>query len=187
MRVGMTKFVPNGGDGAPPSRPAVEGAAPSAPRLRKRQSPAHLPVVERHNGSIIVFVTVCTQDKKPVLARPDAVEVLRQAWAKADVWRVGRWVVMPDHVHVFCAPNAWPPQPLSRWVRFWKSEASRHWPRPEEHPLWQRDFWDTQLRPGDDYRAKWHYVRENPVRAGLCESAEAWPFQGEENPVMWTG
>jgi putative transposase len=76
---------------------------------------------------------------------------------------------------------------LERWVRFWKSESARHWPRPEEQPLWQRDFWDTQLRPGDDYRAKWRYVSENPIRAKLCASPEEWPFQGEENPLIWTG
>jgi len=26
---------------------------------------------------------------------------------------------------------------------------------------------------------KWNYVRDNPVRAGLVENAEAWPYQGE--------
>ena len=143
-------------------------------------------MVERHNGSIVVFVTVCTQGRKPVLARPDAVDALRAAWAQANHWHVGRWVVMPDHIHLFCSPGIWPPEPLKRWVTFWKSEASRHWPRPEEHPPWQWDFWDTQLRPGEHYDERWRYVRENPMRAGLCANADAWPFQGEEHSIRWT-
>jgi hypothetical protein len=51
--------------------------------------------------------------------------------------------------------------------------------------LWQNDCWDTQLRHGESYTAKWEYVRNNPVRAGLCTSTEAWPFQSEVSPLMW--
>ena len=92
-----------------------------------------------------------------------------------------RWVLMPDHVHLFCSPATVPPEPLERWISYWKAEAARHWPRGAEHPLWQRDFWDTQLRHADSYNAKWSYVRLNPVRKGLVDCEAAWPFQGEEN------
>lgn len=39
--------------------------------------------------------------------------------------------------------------------------------------LWQRDFWDTQLRCVESYSAKWDNVRHNPVRAGLVTKAMA--------------
>jgi REP element-mobilizing transposase RayT len=67
------------------------------------------------------------------------------------------------------------------WVRYWKSLASRRWPVPGQQPIWQRDFWDTELRNDDSYEAKWEYVRNNPVRRGLCTSPEAWPYFGELN------
>mgnify|MGYP003875432317 CR=1 FL=1 len=51
--------------------------------------------------------------------------------------------------------------------------------------FWQRDFWDTQLRRGESYSAKWKYVRHNPVRAGLVPSADLWPYQGELNVLRW--
>jgi hypothetical protein len=35
------------------------------------------------------------------------------------------------------------------------------------------------LRSGESYSQKWDYVRENPVRGGLVERAEDWPFAGE--------
>ncbi len=50
---------------------------------------------------------------------------------------------------------------------------------------WQADFWDTQMRDGDQYHRKWLYVRENPVRAGLVADADAWPFQGEVHSLWW--
>jgi len=120
------------------------------------------------------------------MARSDAVAGIRRAWSRADSWRVGRWLIMPDHVHLFCAPATIPPEPLRKWIAFWKSESSRAWTRPAEHPIWQRDFWDKQLRNGESYRAKWLYVCQNPVRAGLVSREEDWPFQGEENVLFWT-
>jgi len=59
------------------------------------------------------------------------------------------------------------------------------WPHPEEQPIWQRDCWDTQMRRGQSYSEKWEYVRRNPVRAGLCTSADEWAFQGEMNFLTW--
>jgi len=92
---------------------------------------------------------------------------------------------MPDHVHLFCTPAKVPSLPVKQWMRFWKAEVSRHWPSSEEQPIWQKDFWDRQLRNADHYSERWLYVRENPVRAGLCDDAEDWPWQGEIHELRW--
>ena len=44
---------------------------------------------------------------------------------------------------------------------------------------WQEDFFDHLLRSQESYLKKWEYVRMNPVRAKLCDTPDAWPFQGE--------
>ena len=44
--------------------------------------------------------------------------------------------------------------------------------------LWQREFFDHLLRSNESYKAKWAYVRMNPVRAALVERPEDWPYQG---------
>jgi putative transposase len=151
----------------------------------ERKRPAHLPAFEHHNRAIIQFVTVCTQDRRPLLANPAAHAVLLAAFQAATWYRVGRYVIMPGHVHLFCAPSTHPPEPLTRWISFWKSHSARHWPGHGGAKLWQRDSWDTQLRATDHYGAKWTYVRENPVRAGLVAHADAWPYQGELNILSW--
>jgi putative transposase len=53
----------------------------------------------------IVFVSVCTKSKKRILAKPDGHTLLREAWREADARVVGRHVVMPNHIHLFCAPS----------------------------------------------------------------------------------
>lgn len=152
---------------------------------RGRRHPIHQPVYEGFNTPVIVFVTICTKRRKPILANAEAHEVLRTAWQRTENWLVGRYVIMPDHIHLFCAPAPLVPESLQSWTGFWKSEAARHWPRREDAPIWQRHFWDTQLRRGENYDAKWDYVVNNPVRAGLVAKSEDWPFQGELNVLTW--
>jgi hypothetical protein len=45
--------------------------------------------------------------------------------------------------------------------------------------LLKEGFFDHVLRSDESYSQKWNYVRENPARAGLVNSAEDWPYQGE--------
>jgi putative transposase len=150
-----------------------------------RRRPSHLPSVERHNAPIVVLLTVCTKDRKPILAKFDAVAALCAAWREAQSWDVGRFVVMPDHIHLFCSPAEFPPRGIGQWVRYWKAIASRKWPRPVEQPIWQADFWDRQLRHGEHYSERWEYVRQNPVRAGLVQHPHEWPWQGEQTLLRW--
>ena len=41
---------------------------------------------------------------------------------------------------------------------------------------WQRGCFDRLLRSNDDLGSKWMYVQENPVRAGLVQQSEDWPY-----------
>jgi len=50
-------------------------------------------------------------------------------------------------------------------------------------PLWQKEFFDHVLRSDESYESKWHYVRENPVQAGLVSTADDWPYGGEIGPI----
>ena len=153
--------------------------------LPRRKTPVHMPVAARRDGSAIVFLTVCSEKRKAILARSDVHELLINAWRQADAWLVGRYVIMPDHVHLFCAPGVLDAPELKQWVQYWKTMASRAWPRPVEQPVWQKSFWDTQLRRGESYSSKWEYVRMNPIRAGLCVTPGDWPFQGEMKILAW--
>jgi putative transposase len=150
-----------------------------------RHHPAHQDLREIFNRPTILFLTVCTRDKKPILANEAVHKTLREAWKAADSWLVGRYVLMPDHLHLFCSPIMDTSTPLLQWVSFWKSHAARNWPAREDAPVWQRDFWDTQLRKEESYAEKWPYVVENPVRAVLVARSSDWPYQGEMHSLNW--
>jgi len=144
-----------------------------------------------HLGAIgsearIVFVTQAVAGRRGLLARGEAVEALLGAWRVNDHWVVGRYVIMPDHLHFFCAPRV-AETSLKNWMQVWRACATRSWPWAEEKPIWQKDFFDRDLRSRESYGEKWRYVVENPVRAGLVERAEDWKWQGELNVLRWVG
>ena len=140
--------------------------------------------MEPANRSVIVFVTVCAKNRVPVLATPAMHQSILQAWQMAGHWLVGRYVILPDHIHLFCASGVFPPQPLLNWVRYWKSLVAKATDAGPDS-LWEKNFWDTQLRKTARYFAKWEYVLGNPVRHGLVSRTTDWPYQGELNQLRW--
>jgi REP element-mobilizing transposase RayT len=191
-----------------------------------RKRPAHLPNVVRHNTPVVVFVTVCAVDRAVNTFATDTMhDIMRSAWAAAGSHLVGVYVLMPDHVHLFCSPASPDTENVAQWVRYWKSLVTREVrgrfaggacvctpgraaeqtlgppvlrldvrsgegrasarPAERQSSLFQRDCWDTQLRRGESYHEKWEYVRNNPVRRGLAASADAWPYGGVINELVW--
>ena len=150
-----------------------------------RKRPSHFDGQGKLGRPTIQFVTLCTQDREPILANDAVHKTIVEAWKIADHWLVGRYVIMPDHIHLFVAPASIESLSLQKWMAYWRAHASQHWPNPQESPIWQRDYWDRVLRSNESYDAKWEYVCANPVRAGLVSEADDWPFQGELNELRW--
>ena len=113
---------------------------------------------------MVLFVTVCTKDRKALLANLPAFSLILAASLDAEKWVVGRFVIMPDHIHLFCSPVD-SSYSIRSWVTFWKRAISRGWNNADDLPIWQSQMWDTQLRSGNSYDAKWEYVKCNPGAA----------------------
>ena len=112
----------------------------------------------------IYFVTTGTHLRKPILASSQVAGILIDEWRNArgrHGWAIGRYVIMPDHVHFFCAPelNA---KPLSSFVGPWKEWASKAIKRVLDLPghLWQEQFFDQILRASESYSQKWGLCAE---------------------------
>jgi putative transposase len=165
------------------SRTRCAGSQELAPPFQK--APRAFPAMEVGFRSTIIFVTLCTHRRRSLLANDEASTLIVRSWEEADYWRVGRYVIMPNHIHLFCAPSSNPIQPLKKWISYWRNLATKGWPNRDQIPIWQREFWDRQLRRQESYAAKWDYVKNNAVRHGLVAKAQDWPYQGELNPLAW--
>ena len=54
------------------------------------------------------FITTCTFKRRPILASNEVARILADEWRDAHDrhgWVMGRYVIMPDHVHFFCEAN----------------------------------------------------------------------------------
>ena len=130
----------------------------------------------------LYFVTVCVEGRRAVLTNQLVFEAF-QEFCFAGLERgffVGRFVVMPDHLHLFIVVPREVPRALSIWMKGLKRSLTRVLDEMGvSSPHWQKGFFDHVMRSGESYSEKWNYVRNNPVRAGLVTEADAWPFQGE--------
>jgi REP-associated tyrosine transposase len=127
------------------------------------------------------FVTFNTYQRQSFLARPELHETFCVFCAKAQEHHVavGRYVIMPNHVHFFAA---FPMDgiTLASWVQSLRTVLGKKLLRLGiQKPHWQEGFFDHVLRSYESYAQKWEYVRMNPVRAQLSETPEDWPYQGE--------
>jgi len=112
----------------------------------KRRNPAS-GVHVQFGQSNIVLLTINTEKRVPWLANKTAHQLLHQTWLKATAWLVGDYLLMPDHLHLFCAPRDLH-FTIETWISYWKHEfalkqkrlvgtlapPARQFGLPESHP-----------------------------------------------------
>ena len=130
----------------------------------------------------IIFLTVCCQNRSPWLATAEHHKTLLEIWQDYSHWVVGRYVVMPDHLHLFAAPQE-DAVSLESWVKYWKSMFTKKNQKLE--CKWQTNHWDTRMRSENQYEEKSEYMFANPVRVGLVSAPNDWPLKGVVHELRW--
>ena len=137
------------------------------------------------------FFTVVTYRRQRILTD----EVVRRALRDAIVrvrerypFTVDAWVLLPDHLHcLWTLPSGdadfgvrwnWIKRTVTRAVAASYERADwRNTSRiaRRESTIWQRRFWEHQIRNDADYTAHMDYVHFNPVKHGLVDRVADWP------------
>jgi putative transposase len=89
-------------------------------------------------------------------------------------------LLMPDHLHALIAFSWGKSGGMNAVVSDWKRYTARTFGID-----WQRDYFDHRIRHEMDHVEKWAYIRDNPMRAGLTDSAENWPHVWFPDRVGW--
>ena len=120
------------------------------------------------------FITVCCKSKDVnQLCHPEVADIIRESVVfrqNQGVWCFEILVLMPDHLHAILMVSE--QRELEKEVRAWK-----RWISKESGVIFQKGFFDHRLRGHESAGGKWNYVNMNPVRKGLVEKAEDWPFR----------
>ena len=144
------------------------------------KKPRRLEQVFRSYDAPLYFITLNTAKRRCLLGNAEVHECFREYARKneASGRAVGRYVIMPDHMHLFVRLGR--EDRLNVFVQLLKQSISKVLrQKGEVAPFWQPGFFDHMLRHAESYSEKWSYVRENPVRARLVSHADDWPYQGE--------
>lgn len=137
------------------------------------------------------FFTVATFRRLPILTEAPVRMALREAIEKTRIshpFQIDAWVLLPDHLHCIWTLPEGDADFSMRWSKikrhvsqqccdtFGSKETSDSRSKRHESGIWQRRFWEHQIRDDNDFERHVDYVHWNPVKHGLAARASDWPY-----------
>lgn len=138
------------------------------------------------------FFTVVAYRRQPILCHETIRNALRNAIEAVRISRpfvIDAWVLLPDHLHcVWTLPES-DADFSTRWAiikravslackdSFYRDDlltASKL--KHRESTIWQRRFWEHQIRDENDFERHVDYIHFNPVKHGHVQHAVDWPY-----------
>ena len=136
------------------------------------------------------FFTVVTYQRRPILATPYTVDVLRKAFRytmERLPFTIVASVILPDHMHFIWTLPQETSDFSTRW-RLIKSHFTRNWAEKDaisesisrlnkgEKDVWQRRFWEHLIRDQTDLARHVEYIHYNPVKHGFVNAPAEWEY-----------
>ena len=120
----------------------------------QRTSPRLQEIFQRYDTPVFC-VTICPLHRRKFSDLKKVKHAFDGYAARAKDFNVtvGRYVIMPDHIHFFvCGDEQFR---LEEWVKGLKRAISAAFSETERRALWQPGFFDHLLRSDESYSAKW--------------------------------
>ncbi len=128
---------------------------------------------QRHpiQNEIAMFVTTNISNRRRLFEKEtyarEAIDAIYRVQHLYPFFLFG-FVIMPDHVHLLLRVMA--PAGISGVIRAYKRAVSH---AIGIGPIWQTRFY---MKVPDNVGQTLNYIHQNPVRAGLCEESEQYPW-----------
>jgi len=140
------------------------------------------------------FFTLATARRAPIFCAPEVRLILRTAIQKVrqrHPFEIVAMVVLPDHMHALWRLPANDSDFSLRW-RLIKTHMTRHAGHGKR--LWQQSYWEHAIRDERDLSHHLDYLHWNPVKHGLVERVQDWPWSSFHRyvaagvyPIDWCG
>jgi putative transposase len=123
------------------------------------------------------FITSGCYMKKPLLQSQRManlfIEVLQHYRAQKK-YLLHEFVVMPDHFHLLITPTGTHEHAMQLIKGGFSYRAARQFGIAGE--IWQTSYQDYRVRDAEEYSAFRKYIHMNPVKRGLCNGPEDFPY-----------
>ena len=120
------------------------------------------------------FVTFSCCERRPYLESAASKGIFQEVLEATRLlyrFHVTGYVIMPEHVHLLVSePES---KPLSTALAILKRTVSR---QHTEKPFWLTRYYDFNISSNEKLFEKLHYIHWNPVRRGLVEAPEEYPW-----------
>lgn len=124
----------------------------------------------------VFFITTSTLQRKPFPNYPDSLskieELLFQVAKFKSIFIMG-YVIMPNHLHLIAGSKEGGPG-ISKFMHSLKGMIRKE--LVGDAKLWQDRFDDLMLKTDSQFKIKLDYIHNNPVKSGLVEHPEDWPY-----------
>jgi putative transposase len=134
-------------------------------------------LVRYQKCGVFHFLTFSCYRRQPLLAAGEGYAVFEQELESVRVrygFVVAGYVLMPEHVHLLVGePKV---SSLATALQVLKQQTSRKLKRGGEVQFWQRRYYDFNVNNELKRVEKLRYMHRNPVKRGLVERAEDWPW-----------
>jgi putative transposase len=120
------------------------------------------------------FVTSSTFNRRRlfrVVANTELFLETLQQYRREGHYKLHAFVVMPDHIHLLLTPQG---ITIERAMGLIKGGFSHR--IGSKLPVWQRGFTDHRVRDRSDFETRRNYIHQNPVRAGIVELLDSYPY-----------
>ena len=138
------------------------------------------------------FFTVVTFQRRHFLTDTIARQCFRYAWNRTRQTRPFKVIalcLLPDHLHCIWKLSDGDTDFSTRWSMI-KGLFTRRYlqrggqdgvrnksrGRTKEAAIWQRRFWEHQLRAEADLQRHFDYIHYNPVKHGWVQKVDDWPW-----------
>jgi putative transposase len=103
------------------------------------------------------------------------IDVLR-AYVAQERFQLDDFVIMPDHIHLLITVHSG--MSVERAMQLIKGGFSYRLKKETGYlgEVWQRGFSDARIDGLESWKQHRRYIAENPVKAGLCDSPDQYPF-----------
>ncbi|RDH82032.1 MAG: transposase [endosymbiont of Escarpia spicata] len=142
------------------------------------------------------FFTVNLEQRTNQRLLVEQVDLLRSTIRKVKgdhPFQIDAIVILPEHLHAIWTLPPGDADFKTRWSLI-KAGFSRALPKTEalsasryrrgERGIWQRRFWEHQIRDEEDFRRHVDYIHWNPVKHGLAERVIDWPWSSFQRFVQ---
>jgi putative transposase len=138
------------------------------------------------------FFTVVTYRRQKLFNNPECRIILRDAIKhvrQQHPFQIDAWALLPEHLHCIWTLPEGDADFSKRWglIKAGFSKQAKPFLHREnwmnaskishrETTIWQRRFWEHQIRDEEDFSRHVDYIHWNPVKHGHAAQAKDWPY-----------